>query len=63
MEGIYIATDTVGGLHYSASIDFEKSSFLPMFVNQKFNLAYRKGLLIAYTSPSNVMLLRAKSSN
>lgn len=34
-----------------------------MFENEKFSLLYRKGVLIAYTSPANVFILKFKLNN
>lgn len=60
VEGIYIGTDKNGGIYCSNSIEFDKFQYISLFKREKFHIIYKKGLLIVYSSPANVILLKLK---
>lgn len=57
---MYVAADRKGGLHFSNSLDFDKSTCVHLFMNKRFSLVNRKQTLIASTDDSNVIMLKAK---
>lgn len=63
LHGIYFIASKDGNLYWSTQIAFDSYNEMPIFVNQAFNLLYRNGYMLAYSSFQNITIIECLRQN
>jgi WD40 repeat protein len=63
LHGYYFVASKDGNLYWSSSLSFDSFMEMPIFINQPFNLLYRNGYMLAYSSFENITIVECLRQN
>ena len=63
LHGYYFIASKDGNMYWSTHLTFDTFMEMPIFVNQPFNLLYRNGYMLAYSSFENITIVECLRQN
>ncbi len=63
LHGYYFVATKDGNLYWSTQLTFQTFHEMPIFINQSFNILYRNGYMLAYSSFQNISIIQCLRQN